>query len=116
MTNINKSEILHNVCYTELVYGRINKKLKVHFSKSEIEEMLQKIISETDDSYFERIGKNIYVTNFENQIRITINSNTYRIITVDKVTKRSPAFIIFISILLQKYFSEDKKPTFTRHH
>ncbi len=85
--NINKSNILSNICYTELVYERINKKLKIHFSNSEIEELIYKIISETDYTCFERIGKNIYVTNFENQIRVTINLNTYRIITVDRVAK-----------------------------
>jgi predicted nucleic acid-binding protein len=83
--NIDKSAILNNICYTELVYSRINKKLKTHFSRTEIEELLYEIIKETKECDFERIGKNIYVTNHENQIRITINSNTFRIITVDKV-------------------------------
>jgi predicted nucleic acid-binding protein len=85
--NIDKSEILNNICYTELVYSRINKKLKTHFSRTEIEELLYKIIKETKEFNFERVGKNIYVTNHENQIRITINSNTFRIITVDKVNR-----------------------------
>lgn len=86
--NINKSEILKNICYTELVYGRINKKLKSNYSKSEIEDKLFKIIQESDDNFFQRIGKNIYVTNVENNIKITINSNTYRIITVDRIQKK----------------------------
>jgi hypothetical protein len=83
--NINKSELLKNICYTELVYVRINKKLKSHFSKTEIEVMLYKIIKETKECDFKRIGKNIYITNHEHQIQITINTNTFRIITVDKV-------------------------------
>lgn len=83
--NINKSEILKNICYTELVYGRINKKLKNNYSKFEIENMLFKIIRDSDDNFFQRIGKNIYVTDVENNIKITINSNTYRIITVDSL-------------------------------
>ncbi len=83
--NINKEEILNNICYTELVYGRINKKLNSKFSKSEIEEMLFSVIKETEEIFFQRIGKNIYVVNSENNIKITINSNTYRIITVDKI-------------------------------
>lgn len=85
--NINKVEILNNISYTELVYERINKKLNSKYSKSEIEEMLFRIIKETEEIFFERIGKNIYVTNSENNIKITINSNTYRIITVDKIKK-----------------------------
>ena len=83
--NINKPEILNNLCYTKLVYGRINKKLKTRLSKNEIEEMLYKIIAETKELYFERIEKNIYVNSFNNHIRITINANTFRIITVDEL-------------------------------
>ena len=87
MINRYKTEILNKICYTELVYGRINKKLNSKFSKSEIEEMLFEIIKETQEIFFQRIGKNIYVTNNEKNIRITINSNTYRIITVDNIRK-----------------------------
>ena len=81
--HINKTEILDNICYTELVYGRINKKLNSNFSKSDIEEMIFSVIKETQEMFFQRIGKNIYVTNHEKKIKITVNSNTYRIITVD---------------------------------
>jgi hypothetical protein len=80
-----KKEILYNVCYTELVYGRINKKLRVALSKPEIEALLLNSIQETDETCFQRIGKNIYVTNTKNGIRITINSTTFRVITVDKI-------------------------------
>jgi len=85
MKAVNKTEILKHICYTDLVYGRINKKLKTHLSKPEIEKLIYTMVEETDESMFERIGKNIYVTNVKKQIRITINSNTCRIITVDKL-------------------------------
>jgi len=85
--DINKTEILDRICYTELVYDRINKKINARFSKSEIEKMLFDIIRETQEVFFQRIGKNIYVTNSQKNIRITINSNTYRIITVDLINK-----------------------------
>jgi hypothetical protein len=85
--NIDKTEILDRICYTELVYERINKKLDSKFSKSEIEKMLFGILNETQEKFFQRIGKNIYVTSSEKNIKITINSNTYRIITVDKINK-----------------------------
>jgi len=78
-----KAEILNNICYTELVYGRINKKLKLNYSKTEIEELIFSVISKTPKSFFEKTGKNLYITNAENNIKITVNSNTYRIITVD---------------------------------
>lgn len=81
-----KNEILDKICYTELVYGRINKKLNTDFSKSEIEKMLFDILLETQEQYFQKTGKNIYVTNSENNIKITINYNTKRIITVDRLS------------------------------
>ena len=85
--SINKTEILNNICYTELVYGRINKKLNSEHSNSEIEKLLFDIINQTQKDFFQKRGKNIYISNLENNIRITINSNTYRIITVDKIEK-----------------------------
>ena len=85
--NIDKNKILNNICYTELVYDRINKKLKSNFSKAKIETKLFKTIEETEISFFEKIGKNFYITNTDNNIKITINSNTFRIITVDKIRK-----------------------------
>ena len=87
--NRDKAEILSRICYTELVYERINKKLDSKFSKSEIETMLFDILKETQEVFFQRIGKNIYVTSRERNIKITINSNTYRIITVDKLKKQN---------------------------
>lgn len=83
--SVNKTEILKNICYTEQVYERINKKLNSQFSKPEIEKMFLTIINETQEMFFQRIGKNIYVTSLEKNIKITINANTYRIITVDKI-------------------------------
>lgn len=84
--HINKKEILDNICYTELVYERINKKLNSKFPKPEIEQLLFKIIEQEKEASFLRIGKNIYVSSPENNIRITINSNTFRIITVDRIS------------------------------
>ena len=86
--NINIPEILSKICYTELVYQRINKKLKTELSKLEIEKMLFDILNDTQEKYFKKIGKNIYVNNSDNNIKITINSNTFRIITVDKIVKK----------------------------
>ena len=83
-----KADILDRICYTELVYERINKKLNTQFSKSEIEKMLFDMVKETHESFFHKIGKNIYVTNLKKNIKITINSNTYRIITVEKLDNK----------------------------
>jgi len=85
--NIDKSQILENVCYTDLVYERINKKLNMNYSKCEIKTFILKVLKETDEKFFTKIGKNFYITNIENNIQITINSNTFRIITVDRLKK-----------------------------
>ncbi|MDN3618595.1 DUF3781 domain-containing protein [Polaribacter undariae] len=85
MIKINKAEILEKHCYTELVYLRINKKLKTAFSKDEIEKFIRKVLEETTIENYLKKGKNFYISNFENNIRITVNSNTFRIITVDRI-------------------------------
>ena len=82
-----KTIIMKNVCYTEPVYERINKKLNKQLSKGEIEKMIFETLKETKESQFDKIGKNIYVTNSERNIRITVNTNTYRVITVDEIEK-----------------------------
>lgn len=83
--SINKNKILENICYTELVYGRINKKLGIQFTKKQIEEFVFKILKETEECYFTKKGKNFYIVNRENNVRITINSNTFRVITTDRI-------------------------------
>ncbi len=84
---INKQKILENICYTELVYGRINKKLNINFSRAQIKEFIFRVLKETEEEKFSKVGKNFYASNIENNIRITINSNSFRIITVDKIEK-----------------------------
>ncbi len=84
----NKKEIIDKICYTELVYGRIAKKLNIELSKDKIEKLISRIISETDETNFQKTGKNIYITHNEKNIRLTINSYTNRIITVDKLNAR----------------------------
>jgi hypothetical protein len=82
-----KTEILKHISYTELVYGRINKKLGRHDSKLEIEQMLFETLRDTPEENFHRVGKNFYVTNLENDIVITINASTKRVITVDRLSR-----------------------------
>jgi hypothetical protein len=82
-----KKEMLDKLCYTELVYGRINKKLKIDLSKDKIEELITTVILETDENDFIKTGKNIYISNEKRNIVLTINSYTNRIITADKLKK-----------------------------
>ena len=82
---MNKDQIIKNHCYTTLVYERINKKLKTNFSNDESEVLIKKVLEETIlENYIEK-GKNFYISNKEYNIRITINSNTFRVITVDEI-------------------------------
>ncbi len=83
-----KAEILTKIFYTELVYKRINKKLNVALSKDEIEKLVSTILSETAETAFQKTGKNIYISNHERNIRLTINSYTHRIITADRLNKK----------------------------
>jgi hypothetical protein len=83
-----KKVILDKICYTKLVYGRINKKLNWMLSDDEIEEAILNILIVTNESEFQKTGKNIYISNDEKNIRLTINSFTNRIITADKLNKK----------------------------
>lgn len=82
-----KKDILAHISYTQLVYERINKKLKMALSKTEIEEMILAIICETSETEFKKIGKNIYISNHEKNIKLTINSFTNRIITAGRLVR-----------------------------
>ena len=84
-----KEEILSKICYTNLVYERINKKRNIELSKDKIEEMIFAIIKETDETEYQKIGKNIYIINYEKNVKLTINANTNRIITADKLNNKS---------------------------
>lgn len=85
MTPAYKQDILKNICYTELAYERINKKLQTSLVRADIEELIYALINETDEHFFEKKGKNFYITNLNRFIRMTINSYTFRIITVDRI-------------------------------
>lgn len=52
-------------------------------TREEIESCIRIILSENDTT-IEKIGKNYYVTSLHHGIRITINSHTFRVITVDR--------------------------------
>lgn len=70
------------------MYERINKKLTTDFTKEQIELFVVEILRDTNKKFYIKTGKNYYVTNTENNIRITINSNTFRIITMDRLRNK----------------------------
>jgi len=85
--------ILRDICYTALVYERVNKKLNIMLSNEKIEELILEVINETNIEGFQKIGKNIYITHNKRNIRLTINSYTNRLITADKLKKHEAAKI-----------------------
>lgn len=80
-----KKLIIKNICYSDLVYRRINKKLKVSYSKNDIEELIINLLINTPEINYSKVGKNYYIKNIDKKIRVTVNSNTYRVITVDRL-------------------------------
>ena len=80
--------ILQNICYTELVYGRINKKLGINFSKAQIEAMIITAIDPAGSNCLLKKGKNYYISCPNLGMRITVNSYNYRVITVDKLNSK----------------------------
>lgn len=87
MSEDSKNKIINSICYTDLVYGRINKKLKLNLSNPDIETLVITVLKETPEHQFIKKGKNIYISNTSKNIRLTINSYTYRIITADIIKK-----------------------------
>lgn len=76
------ASIKDQVCYTDLVYERVNKKLKVDLSRVEIEKLVQDILGD-DQTTVEKRGKNYYVSGLAYSTRLTINSFNFRLITAD---------------------------------
>ncbi len=83
--SICKDELVKKLCYTELVYSRINKKLRTNLSREQISELMSSLINKAEVDDIVKRGKNFYVTNAKKGIVITINSFTNRVITVDRV-------------------------------
>ncbi|AKP67748.1 DUF3781 domain-containing protein [Companilactobacillus ginsenosidimutans] len=78
------SGIAENICYTDLVYGRVNKKLKLDSSNQEIEKMVIDILN-NPHSKVVKTGKNFYVSDSDRRVRLTVNSFNYRLITADRI-------------------------------
>lgn len=77
-----RTELLENVSYTPLVYGRINKKLGTTYSNDELEALVSAIIADPQTT-IQKQGKNVYLNNETKQVRLTINRNNLRVITAD---------------------------------
>ncbi|GEM_PF-274074 len=83
-----KAVILERLCYTDLVYDRINKKLKLSLEPEAVRDYVYQTVK-SEDCVITRRGKNYYAGNEKEGVRITINSYNYRIITADRITVSS---------------------------
>ncbi|MCG8452544.1 MAG: DUF3781 domain-containing protein [Spirochaetales bacterium] len=86
-----KEQILKNICYTDLVYGRFNKKLHKNLTRNEIEQLVKDTIGEVDADSIQKIGKNFYISNEHRGIRLTVNKHNYRLITADLLKENGGA-------------------------
>ncbi|MFD1454877.1 DUF3781 domain-containing protein [Levilactobacillus lanxiensis] len=76
------TQLKAHVCYTELVYQRVNKKLSVDLSPVDVEALVFAVLDD-DASRVEKLGKNYCVTNSARGVQLVINSINYRLITVN---------------------------------
>lgn len=80
--------IITNICYTELVYDRIRKKLNLNLpNNDDIESFVKDII--VNSNKIEQVGKNYYVFSNKEHTRITVNKNNFRVITADKILDKN---------------------------
>ncbi len=79
---------------TSLGFLRIKKNLDIdHFTDSETEKILRKIIISTPLPDIETKGKNHYFRCLEYNAILTVNSHTFTIITAKKINKKNIPFL-----------------------
>jgi len=78
-----RQEFLDNICYTALVFERVNKKLRATYTIDEIKNLVHQIIIHPETS-FTKQGKNYYIQH--ETVELVINSFNYRLITANKKT------------------------------
>ncbi|MEX0380707.1 DUF3781 domain-containing protein [Leuconostoc sp. MS02] len=76
--------IQSHVCYTALVYQRVNKKLSRDMTSTQIEALVQRVLNSELMSILCR-GKNYYIEDKTEGVVLTINKNNYRLITINKL-------------------------------
>lgn len=70
------------ICYTPLVFERVNKKLGLNQDETATKLMVANVLANPDD--VSRRGKNYYVRSRRYRVELTINASNYRLITVSK--------------------------------
>ena len=78
--------IQSRVCYTDLVYQRVNKKLNRDMTPAQIEALVQRVLNNELTSILCQ-GKNYYIEDKIEDVVLTINRNNYRLIYDKQITK-----------------------------
>ena len=78
--------IQSRVCYTDLVYQRVNKKLNKDMTPAQIEALVQRVLNNELTSILCQ-GKNYYIEDKIKDVVLTINRNNYRLITINKLQR-----------------------------
>ncbi len=81
---MNRNTFVIDICYTVLVFNRVNKKLKTNWDVLTIKHIVNDILVSNDSNY-KLQGKNWYVSNKNKNIELVINKNNYRLITDNRI-------------------------------
>lgn len=77
----NRETFLNNICYTDLVFKCVNKKLQTDYSIVEIKNLANQIIGNPQTTITKN-GKNYYLL-YQN-IELVVNSFNFRLITANR--------------------------------
>lgn len=80
-----KEHIINNHKHTLSWYDRINKKLWLSYNHNQIDNYIKDVLLATSLHDCIKTGKNYYFYNRQENIKITINSHSYSVITVDRI-------------------------------
>lgn len=73
--------------------------------EDEVETLVQRVLK-SSKSTLEVRGKNVYIENKESNLRLTINTSTCRLITVDRLEKK---LLISIECDIESFFIIDSQ-------
>jgi len=71
-----------NICYTPLVFERVNKKLSLDLEPLAIKQLVTTVLAHT--TWLVHRGKNFYIS--DGKVELTINAANYRLITASRAT------------------------------
>lgn len=80
---ISPHQLISQVGYTPLVFGRINRKLGTDYHPDQIKSFVINILIDPQTT-IQTQGKNYYLNNQKLDVRLTINRHSFRVITADR--------------------------------